>query len=123
MENLPKVLPNDDGIRPAGKPDECFYCHQRVGSEHLRSCVTLGKMVRIRMTVEYEVSKPFDWSPSDIEFHLNDSSWCANNAIDDLDDYFNSDDPKAPCMCGNAKFEFLEVTDPGPLITLRTDAA
>ena len=29
--NWPLVDKNDDGIRPAGRQDACFYCGQRVG--------------------------------------------------------------------------------------------
>ncbi len=38
MTKFPLVDKNDDGIRPAGKPDQCFYCQQKVGSEHKKDC-------------------------------------------------------------------------------------
>ena len=36
-----KVEPNDKYIRPAGKPDHCFYCGQKVGEEHHPRCELL----------------------------------------------------------------------------------
>lgn len=35
--NPPIVKKDDTGIRPAGKPDECFYCHSKVGEIILQS--------------------------------------------------------------------------------------
>jgi hypothetical protein len=39
MDNWPLVAPNDDGIRPAGPRDACFYCRQKVGQPHKPDCV------------------------------------------------------------------------------------
>lgn len=72
---IPSVLTNDDGIRPAGEPDECFYCHQKVGTPHREECVCVNKKVKVRAMIEYEVEVPFFWSKEDIEFHRNESSW------------------------------------------------
>lgn len=50
MSYWPLVDPNDDGIRPAGKPDECFYCNSKVGEEHGRQCCIVTKLVRLEYT-------------------------------------------------------------------------
>jgi hypothetical protein len=42
-QEMPLVLPNDDGIRPAGNSDECFYCNQKIGTSHKEDCVCLQK--------------------------------------------------------------------------------
>lgn len=112
---IPNVLANDDGIRPAGNPDECFYCQQKVGTPHKETCVCVNKKVKIRAIVEYEVEVPFCWDKEDIEFHRNEGSWCASNLIDELSniDHEGEDDI---CLCGIAKFEFVEVTVPGPYV-------
>lgn len=48
------VLKNDSGIRPAGKPDECFYCNQKVGTPHLDDCILLLRKARVKITVELD---------------------------------------------------------------------
>ena len=40
LASCPLVDPKDDGIRPAGKPDECFYCNRKyygtaIQTEHI----------------------------------------------------------------------------------------
>ena len=39
--------------RPAGKPGECFYCKQPIGSEHAVGCVCRKKSIVVRSTVTY----------------------------------------------------------------------
>lgn len=58
---FPIVTKDDHGIRPAGKPDECFYCHSKVGEPHGRDCVTITKRVRLKATIEFEVEVPHSW--------------------------------------------------------------
>jgi len=57
-DQWPLVAINDDGIRPAGEPDECFYCKQEVGQPHGRVCVMVTKRVLVRYTVDVEISVP-----------------------------------------------------------------
>jgi hypothetical protein len=71
------------------------------------------KKVRIRMTVEYDVEYPVDFDADMIDFHRNDSSWCANNAIrelhqvaDELKDVFDSPNSEE-CLCRAVEFEYL----------------
>jgi len=106
MEFLnPIVLPNDDGIRPAGKPDECFYCSQKVGTSHLASCVALHKMVKVRYTFDLEIEVPHSWTTDNIEFQSNDSSWCADNALDQITAYIEKE---KRCCCGIFSCEVLD---------------
>lgn len=79
------VSPDDDGIRPAGKPDECFYCRQKVGQRHKYECVM------VQVTNFYEVyldglyvgvwstKDPAHWDRDMQYFHKNEGSWCSNN--------------------------------------------
>ncbi len=48
------VLKNDSGIRPAGKPDECFYCNQKIGTPHLDDCTMLLRKARVKITFELD---------------------------------------------------------------------
>ena len=66
------VDPKDDGIRPAGEPDECFYCNRKVGQEHMRDCVTIQKKVRVRFTVEVIAEAPYSWPDEMVADHQNE---------------------------------------------------
>lgn len=37
------IREDDDGIRPAEAPDECFYCKSKIGHHHLPDCVILAR--------------------------------------------------------------------------------
>ncbi|HET9375657.1 MAG TPA: hypothetical protein VFO40_11830 [Chthoniobacterales bacterium] len=72
----PLVAINDDGIRPAGEPDECFYCNHKVGQPHGRDCVTVTKRVLVRYVVEAAINVPHSWTAEEIvnfENHEGDS--------------------------------------------------
>jgi hypothetical protein len=56
--NWPLVAVNDHGIRPAGLPDQCFYCHQKVGSPHARDCVVVWKLARLEVELTCDVEIP-----------------------------------------------------------------
>ena len=57
------------------------------------------------MTVEYEIEVPADWDAAQIEFHRNESSWCSNNAIQELEKLFGRDD--VPCICDATTFKYV----------------
>ncbi len=108
----PLVAPNDDGIRPAGPPDECFYCTRKVGAEHARDCTVVKKTVRVRYIIELDVTVPHHWEKDNVEFHRNEGSWCANNAIDELVTVFRDDE--ASCMCSAFVCEYMHDADTTP---------
>ena len=103
---MPLVLIDDDGIRPAGNPDKCFYCQQKVGTPHKQECVAVHKKIKAKYTFEIEVEIPFHWSPQDFEFHRNESSWCANNAVRDINELIKNED--APCLCDKFEAEWID---------------
>lgn len=105
----PVVIKNDDGIRPAGNPDECFYCQRKIGEEHSRECVTITKLVKVRYIYEIEIPVPNYWSSEDIEFHRNESSWCADNSFDEIEAYIGDN-----CACKCFKAEFVSDVDTTP---------
>lgn len=114
-EPMPLVDENDGGIRPAGKPDECFYCQQKVGQPHKYDCVCVTKKVKVKCTIEYEIEVPHFWTKEQIEFHRNLSSWCSDNLIDELQEISDSGN----CLCNSATFEYLETTNSKPFRKLR----
>ena len=136
MTTWPLVHENDDGIRPAGKPDECFYCQQKVGQPHGPDCVCVKKLVELKVEARlddgttftglWQHEVPHFWGVAQIEFHKNESSWCANTLT--LEEHKGSviwDDDKnhwpalhankePDCLCGKPSFTFVRVVDPLP---------
>ena len=105
----PVVIENDDGIRPAGEPDQCFLCSQKIGQPHSRDCVTITKVVKVRYTFEIEIEVPHSWSKENVEFHRNKSGWCADSAFDEIEEYIGN-----VCACGCFSAEFVEDIDTTP---------
>ena len=110
----PVVLPNDDGIRPAGNPDECLYCQQKNGQPHKKDCVAVHRRVFVRYSYEIEIEVPAFWTARDIEFHRNESSWCADNTIDDVKKFMDKRESKGGCLCGAFQAAYLRETDCKP---------
>lgn len=89
--------------------EECRYCHQPLGSDHKNDCILIKKKVKIRMTVEYEIEVPSDWDKEMVEFSRNSGSWCAGNAIAELDELAGDNG----CLCHCASFEYIDtVSEP-----------
>jgi len=103
--DMASFLVTEKSMRPASDKRQCFYCVEPIGGNHKTDCVLVRKKVKVRMTVEYFMVVPAFWNKKDIEFHLNESSWCANNALDDLEKQFTNEDDE--CMCHAATFKYL----------------
>jgi len=114
MKEYPIVLPNDYGIRPAGKLDECFYCRAKVGEPHKKDCVVIVKRVKMRFTIEVETEEPCSWSKKDIEFRYNESSWCVNNLVPMLQKEIRY---SGNCLCHHHHFNarLVKVMDNMPI--------
>lgn len=118
-ERTDLVLPNDDGLRPNGEPDECFYCGQKIGTPHKPECVCLRKTVKVRFVIEFVKEEPTSWTKHDIEFRYNEGSWCGSNVVgilrglaDDLEKHEATNEEG--CLCSNVSCEFIEDVDPTP---------
>jgi len=53
--------------------------------------------VFIKVTIEYAIAVPDYWTRSDINFHRNESSWCASNIIRELE-HANAESGTASCI-------------------------
>ncbi len=142
----PLVDKNDDGIRPAGKPNECFYCRNCVGSPHGQDCVMITKRIEMKviatmpegdtLTGTWEFNEPYDWDVHMSEFHKNESSWCAGNFVHcngneaegivkwDGDSEQNwarieALEAEGSCLCDELLFEFIRVVDGTPQRRIR----
>jgi len=92
---------NNFSVRPAGKQDECFYCGEKVGSEHKQDCVIRSRTVVVDFTIRMVVDVPESWDKEDIEFKYNDGCWCADNLINLLDRENNG------CLCPHVVAECI----------------
>ena len=106
----PLVASDDDGIRPAGPPDRCFYCGGPVGQPHAPDCVCVKKRVRLRYSFILDVDVPHGWDEDQILFHRNDSSWCADNALYELEASTGDD----ACLCPRFECFFESIADDTP---------
>ena len=91
--------------RPAGKPDRCFYCGRKIGKLHKYECVCNDHKVKVSYSFDIEVMFPKSWSKEDIEFHRNEGTWCADNAINELVKVAE----KESCLCGCFKCKVLSI--------------
>ena len=98
---------NENGPRPAGKPDECFYCKQPIGTNHEEKCVCIQKVVLVKVTLEIPYILSNYWSEPDIDFYFNKSSWCANNIVNYLEVLQNAKSEDSPCLCSGFTGEYL----------------
>ena len=115
----PIVHERDDGIRPAGRPDECFYCKSKIGSRHAKDCVVVKKKVKIKYIFEIDVDVPHFWTKENIEFHRNESSWCAENALEEISIAANSEGYS--CCCHIFEAEYLKDIDTNPQRKIRKE--
>lgn len=58
----PLVAADDDGIRPAGPPDACLYCRQKVGQRHQLTCVIWTRPVELLLTIGLIQQVPHHWT-------------------------------------------------------------
>ena len=117
--NYPNVLQDDDGIRPAGGPAECFYCKQKVGTPHVSPCPCVTKRIECKYIFTIEIDIPEYWDMQDFESHRNNSSWCASNAISDLEKY--QAERGMNCLCSNFEAEWVKIVDGTPKIRSRAE--
>ena len=100
------ILPTkDSGVRPAGKPDECFYCHEPVGS-HKPDCVIPARTVVIELKTWLVVTVPQSWDVDMINFYYNESSHCIGTEIAQIAE----EEERLPgrcCTCFRTEAQFL----------------
>lgn len=110
QDNFPLVVENDDGLRPAGSPSQCFYCKSVIGEPHKHDCVVVTKKVKLKYSFDVVVEAPHHWDEGMILFHRNEGSWCADNAIAEIEQYAE----KVGCLCGVFNCLFVDVVDETP---------
>lgn len=84
-------------------PECCGYCHVPLGDQHKADCVCRKRTVVVQATITYTILEVESSSEYDIEFHLNDSSWCVDNMLADLEKLSEY----RGCLCNSVEFKFL----------------
>jgi hypothetical protein len=115
LDSWPVVVENDDGIRPAGAPDECFYCHKKVGEAHGLECVTVLKQIEVTVSFRYKKFVPHFWDDNDVIHHHDLSSSCASNLLHEIERA--AEESGQGCPCGTTETTVLGVVDNGPFRT------
>lgn len=134
----PLVDVHDDGIRPAGAPDECFYCRMKVGQLHAENCSIVHKIVELEITASlpdgtkilgtWTLEEAHRATPEEIEHRYNEGTWCVGNIDRCRDKIVWHTDRDAwtelqqisGCWCGGEiRFRFVRVVDPFPRRGLR----
>ena len=93
----------DEGIRPNGERDRCFYCSRRVGEQHALDCVIRNKTVVVEVTCKVAIPVPEDWGREMIDFHYNESTYCIDNLLKTLEAFVESLKRVAERDCGEPK--------------------
>lgn len=96
-----KVKPDD--VRPARPDGTCFYCRVPLGGEHNKGCVIRTKTIVQDFTIRLVLRVPEDWDAAMIDFHKNDSSWCASNIVERI----KSVDTDERCLCDRTSAKFI----------------
>lgn len=111
LQHTNTVTP-ENGPRPAGMPDRCFYCGEPVGAEHKTDCVCRVKVVMVEVTMTVPRVVPASWDAGMVDFHMNDGAWCADNITTDLNRYMEARGEDSPCLCNTFHSKFLrDATD------------
>lgn len=88
-----------DSIRPAGKQDECFYCHNKLETPHRPDCVSFRRTVVMKVEAEVVMRVPSSWDKEQINFTWDGSSLCNDAIVNKLVDLMNRMEAKGECMC------------------------
>jgi hypothetical protein len=107
----PIIAPDDDGIRPAGPGNACFYCRRKIGERHSTTCVTWVRAVKIRAIVEFDSDEPVSFTKRDIEERYNEGSFCASTILGWMEAM--ADESDRGCLCGIVRFEVEEMSPDG----------
>lgn len=102
-----KFKVTEKAMRPASDKKRCFYCKENIGDVHKDDCVLIRKKVKLKMVFEFEDKVPSYWDDHLVDFHYNDSSWCANNITDIIDNISEKDG----CICNHVNFNMISMSE------------
>jgi len=100
------VRPEDE--RPARRDGTCYYCHEPVGGRHDAECVIPQKEAEVTFQVRLRLSVPDAWDSERVLFYYNESSWCADNLADLIEDARQAYDQQGTCLCNRVEAVAVE---------------
>lgn len=100
MRRKAKWIVTADSERPVRRDGTCFYCCQPLGSEHESNCVIRQRTCVVDFTIRMVTAEPEYWDKNNIEFHYNESSWCADNLLDMIE-------KRGKCLCDITRATFV----------------
>lgn len=104
MKRTDTWIVKPDDVRPARPDGTCFYCGMPIGDRHKDDCVIPKKSVIVDVTIRLPLLVPDFWDKEQIEFHMNESSWCCDNFISLIEDWQNK---TGRCLCGVTDAKFI----------------
>jgi len=126
------VTEDDVGNGPCARPGLCFQCAVPVGEQHAADCIKRQRTVVVEVKITMVREVPEDWPAEMINFHMNESSWCADNLLPELNAHqARTDAGKVGCLCAWTEATFVrEATaedvagwlGPDPTVTAITEA-
>lgn len=99
-----KVLKRQLNTTDKRFPRHCVQCCALLGEEHEPNCIFRKRTVVIKLEVEYVVDVPDSWEEDDIDFHRNESSWCSDNGIEEIQDMLKR---TKGCLCGKCSWSYV----------------
>ena len=96
--------------RPLGSQDECFYCKEKIGSQHKADCVIRQRTIVVNCTIEMVMAVPENWDEDAISFRYNEGTYCADNIVKELTRYLKREENEAlnvPCLCERTLFQYV----------------
>ena len=104
----------DDGIRPAGKQDECFYCNSKIGEKHQSDCHMISKRVLVKIAYEIEIVIPAKWSKEDVNHYYNEKY--TNNGIGLIEEHIDKSKKETGTENLNMKIDFIKDVSTSPFV-------
>lgn len=86
----------DNGPRPAGPANQCFYCTRKIGQEHAADCPLRVRTVVVDISLRIGMQVPETWTESNIQSFFNGGN-CINNQVTELENSFLAAGKK--CLC------------------------
>lgn len=99
MKHEDSRIVTSDAVRPARPDGTCFHCLRAVGELHTDDCVHVRQSVVVEARIRALVLVPASWNSHDIEFYLNESSYCATNLVNDIGRVSDLREAADLCMC------------------------
>lgn len=94
-----------NATRPAGMPDECFYCREKMGASHKASCVLRDRTVLVKVSFSLVWTQPESFDEEMIEFVNTGNSICASNLLDTIEKV--GEGCLSGCMCRHTNIEVI----------------